>query len=51
MRHKTRDRNESASEVIFPVTPELQKIIDKYGNEPKLDKRVFSIISERITPE
>ena len=51
LRHKTRDRNESASEVIFPITPELQKIIDKYGNEPKLDKRVFSIMSEWITPE
>ena len=51
LRHKTRDRNESASEVIFPVTPELQKIIDKYGNEPKLDKRVFPIMSEWIIPE
>ena len=51
LRHKTRDRNESASEVIFPITPELQKIIDKYGNEPKLDKRVFPIMSEWITPE
>ena len=26
-------------------------IIDKYGNEPKLDKRVFPIMSEWITPE
>lgn len=51
LRHKTRDRNESASEVIFPITPELQKIIDKYGNEPKLDKRVFPIMSEWITPD
>ena len=51
LRHKTRDRNESASEVIFPITSELQKIIDKYGNEPKLDKRVFPIMSEWITPE
>ncbi len=51
LRHKTRDRNEGASEVIFPITPELQKIIDKYGNKPKLDKRVFPIMSEWITPE
>jgi site-specific recombinase XerD len=50
LRHKTRERNESASEVIFPVTSELQKIIDKYGNEPKLGKRVFPIMSEFITP-
>ena len=35
LRHKTRDRNEDASEVIFPVTPEIKKILDKYANEPK----------------
>lgn len=51
MRHKTRDRNESVSEVIFPITKELQNIIDKYGKEPKLDKPVFSIMSKWITPE
>lgn len=51
LRHKTRDRNESASEVIFPITPELQKILDKYGNKPELGKRVFPIMSEFITPE
>lgn len=50
-RHKTRDRNESASEVIYPITPELQKIMDKYANKPKLGRRVFPIMSERITPE
>ena len=51
LRHKTRDRNESASEVIFPITPELQKILDRYANEPKLGRRVFPIMSELITPE
>ena len=51
LRHKTRDRNESISEVTFPITKELQNIIDKYGNEPKLDKPVFSIMSKWITPE
>lgn len=50
-RHKTMDRNEDASEVIFPVTDELQKIIDRYGNEPKLGRRVFPIMSPLITPE
>jgi len=50
-RHKTHNRNEKASEVIFPVTPELQKIIDEYGNEPKRGKRVFSILSEQLSPE
>ena len=51
LHHKTRDRNKSVSEVIFPITKELQNIIDKYGNEPKLDKPVFSIMSKWITPE
>ena len=50
-RHKTQERNASASEVIFPVTAELQKIIDKYGNEPKLGVRVFPIMSETITAD
>lgn len=51
LRHKTRERNESASEVIFPVTSEIQEIINRYGNVPKLGRRVFPIMSELITPE
>ena len=51
LRHKTRERNEDASEVIFPVTPEIQKILDRYANEPKLGQRVFPIMSPFITPE
>ena len=50
-RNKTRDRNESASEVIFPVTEEMQKILNKYANEPKPGRRVFPIMKEFITPE
>ena len=51
LRHKTRDRNEDASEVIFPVTPEIKKILDKYANEPKQGQRVFPIMSQDITPD
>lgn len=51
LRHKTRERNEDASEVIFPVTPEIQKILDRYANEPKLGRRVFPILSQLVTPE
>ena len=51
LRHKTRDRNEDASEVIFPVTPEIKKILDKYANEPKQGSRVFPIMSQGITPD
>ena len=41
----------NGSEVIFPVTPEIQKIIDRFGNEPKLGERVFPILSKSKTPE
>lgn len=51
LRHKTRERNEDASEVIFPVTPEIKKILDKYANEPKQGQRVFPIMSQGITPD
>lgn len=50
-RHKTKKRNKNGSEVIFPVTPEIQKIIDRVGNEPKLGERVFPILSKSKTPE
>ena len=50
-RQKTHDRNESASEVIFPITPELKMIIDKHGNEPKLGRRVFPIMPRLLLPE
>ena len=51
LRHKTRDRNEDASEVIFPITPEIKRILDKYANEPRQGQRVFPIMSQDITPE
>ena len=51
LRHKTRERNEDASEVIFPITPEIKKILDKYANEPKQGQRVFPIMSKEITPD
>ena len=51
LRHKTRERNEDASEVIFPVTPEIKKILDKYANEPRQGQRVFPIMSQDITPD
>lgn len=51
LRHKTMDRNEDASEVIFPVTLEIKKILDKYANKPRQGQRVFSIMSKGITPD
>ncbi len=51
LRHKTREHNEDASEVIFPITPEIKKILDKYANEPKQGQRVFPIMSQGITPD
>lgn len=51
LRHKTKDRNRDASEVIFPVTPEIQKILDRYANEPKLGERVFPIMSKFLSAD
>ena len=51
MRHKTRERNEDSSEAIFPITPEIQKILNKYANKPKFGERVFPIMSKFITTE
>ena len=51
LRHKTRERNEDASEVIFPITTEIKKILDKYANEPRQGQRVFPIMSQGITPD
>ncbi len=50
-RQKTHDRNENASEVIFPITPELKKILERYASEPKLGSRVFSIMPATLTPK
>ena len=51
LRHKTKDRNRDDSEVVFPVTPEIQQILDRYANEPKLGQRVFPIMSQFISAE
>ena len=51
LRHKTMDRNEDASEVIFPVTHEIKMILDKYANKPRQGQRVFPIMSKGITPD
>lgn len=51
LRHKTEGRSEDDSEVIFPITPEIKKILDKYANPPLLGSRVFPIMKEGIPTE
>ena len=51
LRHKTKERNKDASEVIFPITPEIKKILDRYANEPKQGQRVFPIMKQFISPD
>lgn len=48
LRHKTEGRSEDDSEVIFPITPEIKKILDKYANPPQLGERVFPIMKQDI---
>lgn len=50
-RYKTKGRNKNGSEVIFPITPEIQEILDRHASKPKLDQRVFPIMSKFITAE
>ena len=50
-RKKIEERNVDASEVIFPVTPEIKKILDKYANKPKLNQRVFPYMRQNISEE
>ena len=50
-RHKTKRRSKGSSKVLFPVTPEIQKIIERYGNEPKMGERVFPILDKSKTPK
>jgi integrase len=51
LRHKTEGRSEDDSEVIFPITPEIKKILDKYANPPQLGERVFPIMKQGIPAE
>ena len=36
---------------LFPITPEIKKILDKYANPPLLGSRVFPIMKEGIPAE
>ena len=49
LRHKTRDRNEKESEVIFPITEEMKKIIQRHGNTPRLNANVFPILKSNCS--
>ena len=51
LRQKTRERSESASEVIFPITPEIKEILSRLANKPRLGQRVFPIMSPHLSPE
>lgn len=48
-RIKTSNRSESGSEVIIPITPPLQRILDDIAAEPKLDGLVFPYILNGAT--
>lgn len=51
LRTKTKDKSDNQSEVIVPIIPELQAIVEKYGSEEKLGGRVFDYILEDIVDE
>lgn len=44
IRKKTKDRNDESSEVLIPITDDLQNVLNKIASEPKLGERVFPFI-------
>lgn len=41
IRQKTKDTTDEDIEVLIPIIPEIKKILDEYGAEPKLNGKVF----------
>lgn len=41
IRNKTKDTSDRTIEVIIPIIPEVQSILDKWGSVPELGERVF----------
>mgnify|MGYP003807294495 FL=1 len=41
IRNKTKDTSDRTVEVIIPIIPEVQSILDKWGSLPELGERVF----------
>lgn len=50
-RTKTKDRTDDESEVIVPITPALQKIIDEIADPYEKDERLFPFILKEATDE
>lgn len=51
-RAKTENTNRNQKAIICALTPEIQGIIQKWGNKPVLNESlIFPIITEGITPE
>ena len=41
IRQKTKDRTRDSKRIYAPITPEMQSIIDKWGNNPRKSTYIF----------
>ena len=48
LRHKTKERSEDQSEVVFPILPQIEKIINRIGKEETINGLVFPIFKGRL---
>ena len=52
IRAKTADTVEEQSTISIPVTPNISRIIDRWGSKPALpDQYVFDILKDKMSPE
>jgi len=46
IREKTKDRTQDIKRIYVPITPEMQDIIEKWGNASKTSKYIFPVLKE-----
>jgi integrase/recombinase XerD len=50
-RIKTISRSKNKKKIVAIILPEMQQIIDKWGNPKRTDSYIFPFLSDKLTPE
>jgi integrase len=50
-RIKTLNRSKNKKKIVAVILPEMQKIINRWGNPNKIDSYIFPFLSDGLTPE
>jgi integrase/recombinase XerD len=50
-RIKTINRSKNKKKIVAIILPEMQQIIDKWGNPKRPDNYIFPFLSDKLTPE